>query len=341
MLTRRQARTTVLLMGVMAGFILALGCSQPQPMTSVTGKVLYNSEPLKFGVVMFHPSKGQVAQAEIRPDGTFELSTFRKEDGVVPGHYKASVLCYEAHDPQNAEILDDEGGRNVLGQIFDSLEIYSGPVRAVWQRTSNWKTLQRLYSNCKDQVCNAKTIIPFLVYSLVEVRVIEMKYWLVKCVFVWVAHATCTWGQSQAPAYDVVVYGGTSAGVIAAVQAARMGKSVVLVSPDKHLGGLSSGGLGFSDTGRTAVIGGLSREFYHRIWKHYQDDSAWKWQARAEFGNQGQGSPAMDGKARTMWVFEPHVAERVFEDLIAEHHVTVQRDEWLDRANGKGVTHAR
>ncbi|TWU21805.1 FAD-dependent oxidoreductase [Bythopirellula polymerisocia] len=165
-----------------------------------------------------------------------------------------------------------------------------------------------------------------------------MKYLLVKCVFVWIAHATCTWGESQAPAYDVVVYGGTSAGVIAAVQVASMGKSVVLVCPDKHLGGMSSGGLGFSDTGRTAVIGGLSREFYHRIWKHYQDDAAWNWQARSDFGNQGQGSLAMDGEARTMWVFEPHVAERVFEDLIAEHHVTVHRDEWLDRTSGEGVT---
>lgn len=69
----------------------------------------------------------------------------------------------------------------------------------------------------------------------------------------------------QAAEYDVVVYGGTSAGVIAAVQSKRMGKSAVIVCPDKHLGGLSSGGLGFTDTGNKAVIGGLAREFYHRI----------------------------------------------------------------------------
>src|SRR5688572_3358256 len=61
---------------------------------------------------------------------------------------------------------------------------------------------------------------------------------------------------------DVCVYGGSSAGVSAAVQASRMGKSVVLVCPEKHLGGLSSGGLGFTDTGNKAVIGGLAREFY-------------------------------------------------------------------------------
>ena len=63
---------------------------------------------------------------------------------------------------------------------------------------------------------------------------------------------------------DIVIYGGTSAAVIATVEAVHSGKSVLVVSPDSHLGGLSSGGLGFTDTGNKSVIGGLSREFYHR-----------------------------------------------------------------------------
>ncbi len=73
----------------------------------------------------------------------------------------------------------------------------------------------------------------------------------------------CNPSQHESPAetFDVVVYGGTSAGVAAAVQAARMGKSVVIVSPDEPLGGLSAGGLGWTDTGNKAVIGGLAREF--------------------------------------------------------------------------------
>jgi hypothetical protein len=142
-------------------------------------------------------------------------------------------------------------------------------------------------------------------------------------------------GVAQPPVlYDLVVYGGTSAGVVAAVQATRMGKSVIIVSPDKHLGGLSSGGLGFTDTGNKAVIGGLSREFYHRIWKHYDDRSAWNWQKREEYGNKGQGTPAIDGAQRTMWIFEPHVAEKVFEDLVREHKIPVHRNEWLNRATG-------
>jgi hypothetical protein len=111
--------------------------------------------------------------------------------------------------------------------------------------------------------------------------------------------------------YDLVVYGQTSAGVMAAVQAKRMGKSVILVGPDKHLGGLSSGGLGQTDIGNKQVIGGLSREFYQRIGKHYGKDEVWK--------------------------FEPHVAEKVFEDFVAEYKIKVHRDQWLNRATGKGV----
>ena len=81
--------------------------------------------------------------------------------------------------------------------------------------------------------------------------------------------------------HDIAIYGNTAAGVIAAVQARKMGKSVLLVGPDKHLGGLSAGGLGFTDTGNKAVIGGLARDFYHRVWKHYDDPSAWRWQKRS------------------------------------------------------------
>jgi hypothetical protein len=133
---------------------------------------------------------------------------------------------------------------------------------------------------------------------------------------------------------DLIIYGGTSAGVIAAVQAKRMGKSVVIVCPDKHLGGLSSGGLGFTDTGDKSVIGGLAREFYHRIWQHYDRPEAWRWQKKEQYGNKGQGTPAIDGENRTMWIFAPHVAEQVFEDFVREHHLRVDRDEWLDRARG-------
>lgn len=144
---------------------------------------------------------------------------------------------------------------------------------------------------------------------------------------------------SAQPKYeaDVIVYGGTSAAITAAVQVKKMGKSVIIVSPDTHLGGLSSGGLGFTDTGNKEVIGGLSREFYHRLYEHYQQDNSWVWQKKAEYGNKGQGTPAIDGNNRTMWIFEPHAAEKVFEDFVKEYSLTVHRNEWLDRS-AKGVS---
>ncbi|MEA5129498.1 MAG: FAD-dependent oxidoreductase [Proteiniphilum sp.] len=140
---------------------------------------------------------------------------------------------------------------------------------------------------------------------------------------------------------DVIIYGGTSAAIISAVETIQSGKSVIIVCPDKHLGGLTSGGLGFTDSGNTNSIGGLSREFYHRVWLHYNDSAAWKWQKHSEYGNKGQGTVAMDGESRTMWIFEPHVAEKIFEDLISENNIPVYRDEWLDRETGVEVVNNR
>lgn len=150
-----------------------------------------------------------------------------------------------------------------------------------------------------------------------------------------------TWGctsfqteNTNTVSADVIVYGGTSGAVAAAVQIARMDKSVVIVCPDKHLGGLSSSGLGFTDTGNKRVIGGLSREFYQKVYNYYQQEEAWKWQKKENYGNKGQGTPAIDGDKRTMWIFEPHVAEQVFENFVKEHEIHVFRDNWLDRENG-------
>src|SRR5512139_2181050 len=113
-------------------------------------------------------------------------------------------------------------------------------------------------------------------------------------------------GAAAAAQTDILIYGCTSGAITAAIQAQRMGKTVQVVCPEKHLGGLTAGGLGFTDSGNKAVIGGLSREFYHRLWQHYDKPEAWKWQKREQFGNKGQGTEAIDTNARTMWIFEPH-----------------------------------
>ncbi len=128
---------------------------------------------------------------------------------------------------------------------------------------------------------------------------------------------------TSAETYDIVVYGGTSGGVAAAVQAARDGRSVVLISPTTHLGGLTTSGLGWTDLGRSSILGGISREFYHRLYLHYQDDAAWNWQTRASYGNSGQGGPAFNHTTQIASVFEPKVAKAIFDQFIAEEEVPV------------------
>ena len=158
---------------------------------------------------------------------------------------------------------------------------------------------------------------------------------------------TLTGGATRAAAdesehrHDIVIYGGTSAAVTAAVQATEHGRSVVVVSPDRQLGGLSSAGLGWTDSGNRAVIGGLAREFYHRLWLHYQDPDSWRQQTREQFGNVGQGGRAIDDAGQTAWVFEPHVAEMMFDRWIDEHEIELHRDEWLDRDSGVTVDNGR
>lgn len=95
--------------------------------------------------------------------------------------------------------------------------------------------------------------------------------------------------------YDVVVYGATAGGVVAAVAASNAGNTVALIEPRHHVGGMTSGGLGRTDFGRKEVIGGMAREFYERVGDHYDKDIA--------------------------WFFEPGVAERVLRDWLREARV--------------------
>jgi hypothetical protein len=130
---------------------------------------------------------------------------------------------------------------------------------------------------------------------------------------------------------DVVVYGGTSAGITASIQAQRMGKSVVLLEPSNHLGGLTTGGLGATDIGNKRVIGGLARGFYRRVFEHYQNDDMWLHESREEYNARNvRYNPADD----TMWTFEPHVATNIFREILAEAHIEPLLNERLNRESG-------
>src|SRR4051812_43193915 len=74
---------------------------------------------------------------------------------------------------------------------------------------------------------------------------------------------------------DICVYGTASGGIVAAVQAARMGKKVVLVGPEKHIGGMTTSGLSWTDFGNPDSVGGMAREFYERVGRHYGKKIEW------------------------------------------------------------------
>ena len=140
--------------------------------------------------------------------------------------------------------------------------------------------------------------------------------------------------------HDIIVYGGTSGGIIAAIQAVKSERSVVLVSPTPYLGGLTTSGLGWTDLGSDSILGGLSRDFYTRLYHHYQEPSAWTWEERAKFRNQGQGQPALNPKTELASVFEPSVATKVFHEMLKEHGVSVITAR-LDLKNGVVMDGAR
>lgn len=127
--------------------------------------------------------------------------------------------------------------------------------------------------------------------------------------------------------YDVVVYGGTSAGIVAAIQVKRMGRTVILLEPSSHLGGLTTSGLGFTDSGDKRVIGGVAREFYQRIKQAYLSDEAWKFESRSDYRY-------FDADSDAMWRFEPSVAMAVFKAWLNEEKVPYRLNEPLDRNSG-------
>ena len=140
--------------------------------------------------------------------------------------------------------------------------------------------------------------------------------------------------KGETKKFDIVIYGGTSAGIAAAVQAKKMQKSSCCRISRSSSRRTFSSGLGWTDSGRKEAIGGLAREFYHRVWRHYQSVDSWRWQEMDEYGNRGQGTPAIDGDKRTMWIFEPHVSEQIFDAWVKENEFEVVRNEWLDRERG-------
>jgi FAD dependent oxidoreductase len=138
---------------------------------------------------------------------------------------------------------------------------------------------------------------------------------------------------------DLCIYGGTAGGVAAALQAARMGKTAVIAEFGNHLGGLTSGGLGATDIGNKAAIGGIAREFYHRIALHYAKTNAWRFeQCEKYFATRGGRSAfsELSGPDATMWTFEPHVAEDICFQMLNEAKAAVYFQQRLASVQKEG-----
>ena len=125
---------------------------------------------------------------------------------------------------------------------------------------------------------------------------------------------------------DVVIYDATPAGISAAIAVKRAGLSVLLISPHQHIGGLTTSGLGATDVGAGTTVGGIGREFYRALRRHYDDDSNWDRQTRQQF--RGRGHASGDDVA---WTFEPHVAEAILEQMLRDNGVQVIRSAPIDR----------
>lgn len=111
--------------------------------------------------------------------------------------------------------------------------------------------------------------------------------------------------------YDVCIYGGTASGVIAATSAARMGQKVLVVEPTVRIGGLTSGGLGYTDIGNKQVVRGLALDFYRRVGAHYG--------------------------CLEQWVFEPGVAKEILEGYLSHPCITVLKDAHICSVSKEGT----
>lgn len=141
-------------------------------------------------------------------------------------------------------------------------------------------------------------------------HILAVFYWSILFVLLCQSNSFSYPIKNKTKQYDVVIYGATASGTMAAIAAGREGLKVALVEPKNHLGGMVSGGLSRTDVGRKAVIGGYALEFYQRAGEYYHS------------------------KNNIAWFVEPHIAEKILNDMIREAHVDVYYHCRLKEKNG-------
>ena len=132
--------------------------------------------------------------------------------------------------------------------------------------------------------------------------------------------------------FDIVIYGSTPAAISAAVQAKRMGRSAVVVSPETRIGGLTTGGLGQTDIGNKAAFGGIALEFYKAVATYYGNPDNLVVQFPDERKRKDTSAGILKGVSK--WTFEPSVALSILEGWERRDGLDIRRGEWLDREKG-------
>jgi len=288
------------------------------------GRVMLNSRS---------ESKRHRRLVTISPDGATNWSTPRFDKALLEPICMAGIV--RVRDPQgdkpgliafsNPHNLSRKAGREVAGKTRDRVNVTIKLSEDEGRTWSASRTLEAGFSGYSDLAALPDgTILCFYERGSTDG---QNHYRTGRLT---VARVTEEWVRAGI-ASDVCVYGGTSGGVVAAVQAARMGKRVVLVEPGRHLGGMTSGGLSAVDIGNPRSVGGIAREYFSRLVASYGKILNWDQQFK------GKGGPATGGA----YSIEPHVAERVFEEMVKEARVTVLREARLVSVRKTGARIAK
>ena len=272
------------------------------------------------------------------------LAKLGADNVVVPG----IVAVLEKHQPDvillmaGANGFDDAArdklirtiGEHSAAHLFVATILPQKPPRDGWERVAGYNASLPAIVESQRQAGKKITLVKMHAAvspdDLLADGVHPDKAGLAKMAGVWFESLVAAGVVTDAgPTHDadVCVYGGTSGGVVAAVQAARMGKRVVLVEPGRHLGGRTSGGLSAVDIGEPRSVGGIAREYFSRLVASYGKALNW------DEPFKGNGCPATGGA----YSIEPHVAERIFDEMVREAGVVVLRNARLASVKKEGA----
>ena len=266
-------------------------------------------------------------------DNHVKLDPLKKDAWGIPqlvtsiGYTDNDVKMFTDFHKQAREILEISGGKNIA--TWDThqnpgLDIHEmGGVRmgkdpntSMLNKYNQMHACKNVFVTdgaCMTSVGNQNPSLTFMALTARAVKhaISESKKGLLGLLIFFASFSSMLAQTAPIIDYDVVIYGATSAGVIAGYSAKKMGKSTLVIEASSHLGGLTSGGLGFTDIGNKFAVTGLARDYYRRIGGRYG--------------------------AFEKWTFEPSVARSVFEDYVKASNLKIWYQSVLKKVIKKGT----